>query len=305
MGYGRLVKLAFGDIEIKCSSTDRVVFPDAGVTKGDVIEYYQNIGEVMLRETGRRPVTLERFNKGITGDGYFQKHIPKYFPGWIERVTVQATKKVTHAVCTKVADLVYMANQNSLTFHIPTCRSDRLDAPDRIIFDLDPPPDRFDLVVEAAHQIRALWDELGLTAFCKTTGSKGLHVVAPLDGSAGYSEVNRFASACAELLAARHPDTLTTEFYKKDRGERLYLDTARNHTASTAAAPYSLRARPGAPVSAPVAWDEVGGDLAPDGITLGSIRSRIDEIGDLWADLDERATPLGPALERLEAAAAD
>ena len=294
------MKLELGGIEIACSSTDRVVFPEAGLTKGDVIRYYLDIGPLMLPELEGRPVTLERFNKGIAGEGYFQKHVPKYFPKWIERVTVRGKKTVTHAVCNKLADLVYMANQNALTFHVPTCRIDQLDRPDRLIFDLDPPPGRFDLAIEAARAVRELCAELGLAGFCKTTGSKGLHVVAPLDRSADYGQVYRFTERFCEVLASRHPDRFTTEFYKKDRGERLYLDAARNHAGATAVAAYSVRARPGAPISTPIAWDELGDDLRPDAIGIPEIRSRIEEVGDLWADLPASAAPLGPAMEALE-----
>lgn len=293
------MKIAFGELEVSLSSTDRVVFPDLGITKGDVIQYYRDLGPLILPELGHRPLTLERFNKGITGPGYFQKHIPKYFPRWIERVTVPGKTEVTHAVCTKLADLVYMANQNTLTFHVPTCRSDELDRPDRLIFDLDPPPGRFDLVIAAAGSVRALCEELELPAYCKTTGSKGLHVVIPLDGSADYGQAHRFAADCSELLASRHPDRFTTEFYKKDRGGRLYLDADRNHAGATAVAPYALRARPGAPIAAPLRWDEVGPELRPDGIGLPQIRERVDRLGDPWADLSAGAAPLGPTIDRL------
>jgi bifunctional non-homologous end joining protein LigD len=299
------MRFEFGDIEVKCSSTDRVVFADLGLTKGDVIEYYESVSELILAELAGRPITFERFNKGIGGEGYFQKHVPKYFPTWIDRVTVKGSKKkVTHAVCNKPADLIYMANQNALTFHVPTATVADLDAPDRLIFDLDPPPDRFDLVIEAARITRALFAELGLPAFCKTTGSKGLHVIAPLDRSASYAEVHALARGCAELLAGRHPDILTTEFYKKDRGDRLYLDAERNHAGATAVAAYTIRARPGAPVSMPISWDELDDpDLRPDGFAIPGVEARLDRVGDLWADLAGTAAPAGSAAEKLAALA--
>ena len=294
------MKYTFGDIEVKCSSTDRVVFPEIGLTKGDVIEYYEEISELILPELEGRPITVERYNKGLAGGGYFQKHIPKYYPKWIDRAQVRGKKTVNHAMCNKLADLVYMANQNSLTFHVPTAKADDLNAPDRLIFDLDPPPGRFDLVIEAARITRDLFAELGLPAYCKTTGSKGLHVVAPLDRSAPYREVHKLARQCATLLAKRHPDTLTTEFYKKDRGERLYLDAERNHGGATAVAAYTIRGRSNAPISVPIRWQELDDpELSPDGIGVLQIEERLDQVGDLWADFAESAVALEPAIDAM------
>lgn len=295
------MKYELGELEIKCSSTDRVVFPDIGLTKGDVIEYYEEVSELLLPELAGRPITFERYNKGIGGEGYFQKHAPKYFPAWIDRITVSGAKrKVTHAICNKLADLIYMANQNALTLHIPTATVDDLDAPDRLIFDLDPPPGRFDLVIEAAKITRDLFAELGLPAYCKTTGSKGLHVIAPLDRSASYSQVHELARNCAGLLAERHSEILTCEFYKKDRGERLYLDAERNHGGATAVAAYTIRARPGAPVSMPITWDELDDpSLRPDGFGVPAVPERLEQVGDLWADFAASAVPLEPAAEIL------
>lgn len=297
------MRYEFGDIEVKCSSTERVVFPDLGLTKGDVIEYYEEQSELLLRELAGRPLTIERFNKGITGEGYFQKHVPKYFPKWMDRVTVKGAKRaVTHVICNKLPDLIYLANQNAVTFHIPTVTVDDLGAPDRLIVDLDPPPGRFDLVVAAARIVRELFEELGLPAYCKTTGSKGLHVVAPLDRSGRYAEVHQLARGCAELLAGRHPDILTCEFYKKDRGERLYLDAERNHGGATAVSAYTVRARPGAPVSMPIRWDELDDpELRPDGFGVPDVAARLDAVGDLWEGFADSAVPVGPATDRLAA----
>lgn len=290
-----------GDRVIAISSSDRVVFPESGITKGDVVRYYRDVADLLVRELRDRPLTLERFNKGIGGEGYFQKHAPKYFPAWIERTEVAGRKPVIHAVCNTAADLVYMANQNALTFHIPTARIDQPAAPDRIIIDLDPPPGRFDLVVWAARRVGELLDELALPRFLKTTGSKGLHVVVPLDRSASYGAVYRFASRLARLLCARHPDRLTTEFYKKDRAGRLFVDIDRNHFGATAVAAYSVRAREGAPVAFPITWDELDDpELRSDGVGIRELPSRLAAVGDLWGDLETYSVALAPVASRLE-----
>lgn len=297
------MKLRFGDRVVACSSTDRVVFPEAGLTKGDVIAYYRDYAELILPELRGRPLTLERFNRGIDGEGYYQKHAPKYFPDWIERAEVRGKKTVLHPVAGDAASLVYLANQNTLTFHVPIARIDRPDHPDRLVFDLDPPPGRFDLARAAARAVGDLLAELELPARLKTTGSKGLHVVVPLDRSASYAEVYSFAEGCARLLAARHPERFTTEFYKKDRGERLYLDADRNHPGATAVAAYSLRARPGAPIAIPIGWSELDDDgLRPDRIGLRDIEARLAEVGDLWTGIEAEAeaTALAPARELLD-----
>jgi bifunctional non-homologous end joining protein LigD len=295
-----MMEIRIDDRVIRCSSTDRIVFPDVGLTKGDVIGYYRDVAALMVPELLDRPLTFERFNKGIAGEGYYQKHAPKYFPDWIERVEVKGKTPVRHALCNEPAALVYLANQNALTFHVPTVRRPRLDRPDRIVFDLDPPEGRFDLARAAARAVGDLMAELELPTRIKTTGSKGLHVVVPLAPEASYDEVYRFAVDGAALLARRHPDRFTTEFYKKDRAGRLYLDADRNHAGATAVAPYSIRARPGAPVSLPIRWSELDdAELRPDGTGVRELPRRLDAVGDLWADLDAEAAALGPARERL------
>ena len=290
----------FGDITVTTSSEDRVVFPDAGLTKGDVIAYYHDVGELIVRELRGRALTVERFNKGIAGGGYYQKHAPKYFPAWIQRTVVRGKKPVEHAVCNTVADLVYIANQNALTFHVPIARADQSGHPDRLIFDLDPPPGRFDLVRQAAHATRELLESLELPCFLKTTGSKGVHVVVPLDGSASNREVSRFTDECADQLCARFPDLLTREFYKADRGERLLLDVGRNHGGATTVAAYSVRARPNAPVSLPITWEELDSpELRPDGVGIRQLRSRLDRVGDLWGELEAASCSLEGARQML------
>lgn len=280
----------FGDHTVALSNTDRVVFPEVGITKGDVIEYYRDVAAVMVPELRGRPLTIERYTKGLAGGGFFQKHAQKHFPPWIERVTLGGKTLVTYPLCNSQAALVYFANQGALAFHIWTSREDNATNPDLIVFDLDPPAGGFDLVRKVAKLLHASLSKIGLTAFVKTTGSKGLHVVAPLDDDDDYDDVSTLCHELARELCARHPDLLTTEFYKKDRHGRLFFDTMRNAPGATFVAPYSLRGRPTAPVSTPIEWDELDDPaLRADTFTLRTIRDRLATVGDPWRTL--RNTP--------------
>ncbi|CAN5917087.1 non-homologous end-joining DNA ligase [soil metagenome] len=295
------MEYVFGDIMIACTNTDRVVFPD-GITKGDVIAYYAAVADVMIPELRDRPLTIERFTKGIDKGGFYQKHAQKHYPAWIERITLGSKTKVAYPLCDSPAALVYFANQGGFVFHVWTSRKQAPAYPDELVFDLDPPDGGFAMVLETARILHDLFDELGLPAFVKTTGSKGLHVVTPLDGRATFEEVGALSAAIAGLICARHPALLTTEFYKKDRKGRLYLDIARNRFGATVVAPYSLRGRPGAPVSAPIEWSELDA-ITPDGIRIGDVRARLDRIGDPWSTLRARTGSVTAAAKALHALA--
>ncbi len=262
------------------------MFPDDGITKGDVIAYYGDVADVILPELRRRALTIERFTKSIAEGGFMMKHAQKHYPPWIDRVELGGKTKVTYPVCDSRAALIYFANQGTITLHVWTSRCDTPLRPDEVVFDLDPPDDGFELVRRVARLLHDVLDQIGLPAFVKTSGSKGLHVIAPLDGADGYDEVGALGNEIAALLCARHPDLVTTEFYKKDRKGRLFLDIMRNAPGATLAAPYSLRPRPGAPVSAPIEWRDVDDPaLAPDGIRLRDLRARLDARGDPWGAL--------------------
>lgn len=292
----------FGDITVACTNTDRVVFPDAGITKGDVIAYYASVASVMLPELRDRPLTIERFTKGIDKGGFYQKHAQKHYPPWIRRVELGTKTRVDYPVCDSPAALVYFANQGGFVFHVWTSRTEAPGSPDEIVFDLDPPDGGFALAQQTARILHDLFDQLGLPAFVKTTGSKGLHVIAPLDGRATFDEVHALCAAISGWLGARHPALVTTEFYKKDRKGRLFLDTLRNALGATVVAPYSLRGRPGAPVSAPIAWSELEA-ITPDGIRLRDIGPRLDRLGDPWASLRARLGSVSAAATALLALA--
>lgn len=248
---------------------DKVLFPGDGITKADLAAYYRTVAGVMLPHLRGRPLMLERHPDGTRGPAFMQKDVPDHFPDWIHRARLpKQGGTVTYAVCDDTATLLYLAGQACVTPHRFLSRADRPDHPDRLVFDLDPSGDAssgdaFTVVREAAHGLRELLDELELPSLLMTTGSRGLHVVIPLDRRAPFDDVRSFAQAAAGVLAARDPDRLTTEPRKKDRRGRLYLDVQRNAYAQTAVAPYAVRALPGAPVAAPLAW----ADLDDPGLT--------------------------------------
>jgi len=298
------VEWEFEDATVKLTNTDRVMFPDCGITKKQVLEYYRDIAEYALPEMRDRALSIERFTKGIDVGGFFQKHWQKHYPDWIRSAELGVKTIVRYPICDNQAALVYFANQGGIAMHIWTSRVETVDYPDLLVFDLDPPDGRFDLVRFAALEIKELCESIDLPTFVKTTGSKGLHVVVPLDGRALFGEAMAFAQRIAKVLCARHPDKLTQEFYKKDRKGRLYFDVMRNGLGSTIIAPYSLRGRPGAPISAPIEWEEVEDEgLKANGFTLKNIRKRLKLVGDPWSNLRHQVGSIDDAdalLSRLE-----
>jgi bifunctional non-homologous end joining protein LigD len=282
----------------------KMLFPDDGITKGQLVDYYRRIADRMLPHVRARPLHMQRFPDGIGRIEIQQKRIPDSYPAWISRVVVRRRggETLTHAVIDNTATLVYIANQNCITPHVWPSRLDRIDFPDRLIFDLDPSDDNFDLVRATARAVRDLLERLGLTAFVKTTGSRGLHVVTPLDAQSDFGDVQEFARQVALVLVTMDPDRLTVEFQKAKRKGRLFIDTARNGYAQTAVAPYAVRARPGAPIAMPIPWKEVDSpSLQPDSYTMRNVFRRITRRRDPWTDMDRVAGSLRAARDRLRA----
>ncbi|MDX1609537.1 MAG: non-homologous end-joining DNA ligase [Halofilum sp. (in: g-proteobacteria)] len=301
-----MTRIRIGGHEIELKNRDKVLFPDAGITKGDVIEYYRDVAELMLPHLRARPLTLQRFPDGIGKDGFYQQERSDYFPGWLGGVRLERAggkgDSVHHIVCNDEASLVYLANQGTIALHGWLAVAERPHHPDRIVFDLDPPGDDFDPVRDAARQVADLMREIGLTPYPMTTGSRGVHVVAPLDGGSGFDAVRALARDMAERLAEAHPRALTTAQRKDQRRGRLYLDVMRNAYGQTAVQPYSLRARPGAPVATPLAWEELGRrELGPRSYDLGNLRRRLAQKEDPWADMGRHRVSAARARERLDA----
>jgi bifunctional non-homologous end joining protein LigD len=281
---------------------EKVLFPDDGITKGELAAYYEAIAPVMLPHLRARPVTMERYPRGIGAQSFWQKDVSKGFPEWLERVEVpKKGGTVHHLLVRDTRSLLWLANQNTITPHVWTSRAPDLYHPDICVFDLDPSIEAPDVLRAAALALRDLLKALGLPSWVKTSGSKGFHIVIPLDGKAGFGDVSRFAHAVGTVLVKRDPEHLTQEFSKADRGERILVDTGRNGYSATFAAAYAVRAKSGAPVSAPCTWEEVErGDVGPRTFTLRTMAGRIAKVGDLWADMRRRGRSLRSATERLK-----
>ena len=280
---------------------EKVMFPDDGVTKGDLAAYYETVAPVMLPHIKSRPVTMERYPAGIGKKGFWQKDVSKGFPAWLERVEVpKKDGTVHHPLITDTRSLLWIANQNTITPHVWTSRSPDLMHPDIGVFDLDPSHDNPEILRAAAVALRELLDELGLPSWIKTSGSKGFHIVTSLDGKTPMHEAAGFAHGVARLLVKRYPNELTLEFHKRDRGGKILVDTGRNDYSATFAAAYAVRAKPGAPVSAPCTWDEViRGEVGPATFTLRNMPARIEKVGDVWADLRKKKRSLTRSIAKL------
>ncbi|MEU5153137.1 non-homologous end-joining DNA ligase [Glycomyces sp. NPDC021274] len=286
--------------DLKLSKVEKELFPDDHVSKGDMVGHYRAVAAAMLPHLADRPLTLRRFPDGIGAGGFFQKHASDYFPDWIRTETMHAEEgTVDYVVCADEASLVYLANQAAIEFHVWLSTVDKPDHPDRLVIDLDPPEGTAVATLrEVARRARDLYAEVGLTPFVQATGGRGFHVAAPLDRSADFDTVREFAADLADRLAAADPDRLTTAQRKAQRGDRIFLDTNRNAYGQTFVCPYSLRARPGAPVATPLDWGELG-RATPNGQSPASMRRRLARKTDPWADIDAHAASAHDARERL------
>ena len=276
--------------QVKLSNPDKVLFPDDGITKADLAAYYEAAAPAMVRHTRDRPMNLWRWNNGIDKDVVVQQAIPKGAPDWVSTVEVPRRRggNVVHAMANDADTLRWIAQLNCITPHVWTSRADRLDRPDRMIFDLDPPDEGadFEHIREGALAMGELLRELGREPYAMTSGSRGIHVVAPLRRTQVHDVVREHTREIAEELASRHPDRLTTEWRKNKREGRILIDTARNTYAQTTVAPYAVRAKPGAPVAAPLRWEELEDPgLRANSHTVASIPARLEQSGDPWEGL--------------------
>ena len=272
---------------MKITHPEKVLFPDDGITKGEMCAYYEMIAPYMLPHLVGRPVTMERFHKGIGEKGFFQKNVVKGFPAWLERVEVgKKDGSVHHPVIRDAEGLAWLANQNCITPHVWTSRAPDVEKPDICIIDLDPGDEDVARLRRATLLLRDALAERGLRSWVKTSGSKGYHIAVPLDAKASYGAVARFAHRFGTEMCQRDPENLTQEFYKVDRGGRILVDTGRNEYSATFAAAYAVRPKPGAPISAPCTWAELeSGFAAPRSFTLRTMADRLRDVGDVWQDL--------------------
>jgi len=298
---GELIRVDGHDVKI--TRPDKILFPEDGITKQELIDYYHRIAPWILPHLEGRPLAMERYPDGIDKAGFFHKAAPSYYPGWIKTVTIKKKTggTVRHVVCDDAATLVYLANQACVTPHIWLSRTDKLDYPDQMVFDLDPSEDNFEPVKATAQSFKELLEQLGLPAYLKTTGSRGLHVAVPLKRTESFDSVRAFARELAKVVVSHEPGQRTLEQRKNMRRGRLFVDTNRNAYAQTVAPAYAVRARRGAPVSVPLDWSELRRkNLRPDGVTIRSVFDRLAEVGDSWADFWRRGASLNQARQKLE-----
>ncbi len=286
---------------VRIGNPDKVLFPADGITKADLANYYHRVAGVMLAHVEGRPLTMQRFPDGIDADGFFHKDTPDHFPDWIRTRTVpKEGGEIDHVVADDAATLVFLADQACITPHVWLSRADRLDHPDRMVFDLDPPEGSGpDPIRAAARRVRHLLEGIGLACFVMTTGSSGYHVVAPLDRSSPFDDVRDLAHRCALVLADRFEDDLTVSQRKDRRGDRVYLDYLRNAYGQTTVAPYAVRALTGAPVATPIEWRELG-STEPRSYTMSNLLRRLGQRSDPWSAISEHAGSASDAARRLD-----
>jgi bifunctional non-homologous end joining protein LigD len=290
--------------QVKLSSADRVLFPDDGITKGDLFEYYAAVAPALVPHLRNRPFTMKRFRGGITDPGFFQKQAPKGMPSWIPTRRYRTFRRegrsrlVDFPLVNSREALLWMVQMHCIDMNAWYSRVDRPHRPDFVLFDLDPPDDDFAASVRVALLIRDALAELDLEGFPKTSGAGGMHVLVPIARRYGYDDTYEFAERLSRLLEDRHPDLMTTEWLKKKR-RGVLVDHRQNAWGKTIASVYSVRPKPGAPVSTPLRWEELDDGLDFRAFTMDAARERLERDGDLFAPVLETRQTLGPALREL------
>ncbi|WP_118915018.1 non-homologous end-joining DNA ligase [Mycobacterium shigaense] len=288
-------------IDVEITHPDRVLFPKDGITKQDLVDYYAAAADAMLPQLRDRPISVQRFPRGIGEKGFVQQDFAEVLPDWMAGVEV--TKEggtLVHPLVECPEALRWLTNQGCITLHVWQSRRDRLHHPDRLVFDLDPPDRDFAVVRATARATAAVLDDLGLACYVQTTGSRGLHVVTPLRADTDFDTIRQFARDIAEVVVADDPGHRTLEARKGNRGGRVYLDIMRNAYAQTAVAPYSVRARARAPVATPLEWDELDTrGLRPDRFTIRDIPKRLAEQRDPWREMYRHARSLNEPIKRI------
>jgi bifunctional non-homologous end joining protein LigD len=279
-----------GDREVRLTNLDKVLFPDDGITKREIVEYVIACAERLLAGLRDRPLSMERRPDGLAGEGFFHKHVPSHFPDWVRTVSTPTSKgPMEQVVVDDLPTLVLVTNFGCLTPHVPITTCTDPFHPDQLVVDLDPSTEDDGVMREAGHQVRAVLEELGLPSFPRWSGSRGLHVVVPLDRSAPQDRVASVGDQVAAALVERHPDRFTLAFKKADRGDRIYVDVGRNHPGATVVASWAVRARPGAPVAMPLRWEEVDG-TGPRSFTIRNAPERLS--ADPWEGFDQARVAL-------------
>jgi bifunctional non-homologous end joining protein LigD len=295
---------------VNLTSPDRVLYPDDGVTKGDVFEYYRQVGPVIVPHLKDRPFTMKRYPHGITGEAFFQKQAPRGMPDWIPTRQFRTwpreggSRLVDFPLMNSPEAVLWMVQMNCVDMNAWYSRVDKPERPDFVLFDLDPPDGGFELAIEVAHLIRELLDELELPGYVKTSGADGIHVVSPITRRSTFEQTYAFAEVASRLLEQRHAGKVTTEWLKKKR-QGVLVDHRQNGHGKTIASVYSVRPKPGAPVSTPLPWDELKPGIRPRDFGMEVALQRIEQHGDLFAPVLEDPRPLAPAAAKLQRLTSD
>src|SRR5579859_2658138 len=285
--------------EIAITSARKVFFPERGETKLDLVRYYQSVEEPLMRAMGGRPVLLQRFPNGAGGSSFFQKRVPDNRPDWLETTIVETPNGTTSRalVAADLAHVLWAVNIACLGFHVWPTRAADPEHADELRIDLDPTPGvTFPMVQEAAQEVRAFLDEVGVSGRPKTTGNRGIHVYVRLEPRWNSYEVRSAAVAAARELERRRPDLITAAWWKEERGRRVFVDFNQNAPHKTIFGAWSVRARPGAQVSTPFSWEELD-DIEPDRLTIATVPDRVEQRGDPWATMLDNPQSLDPLLE--------
>lgn len=292
-----------GRHKIEITHADKIYFPDAGITKEEVVKYYNDIADHILPHMKERAVTMHRFPDGINGQDFYQHKASDYFPDWIDTKELKKKEggKIEHVICNNRASLIYLVNQGCIVPHVWLSRVNKPDYPDKMLFDLDPPENNFSLVKEAALKLKEKFEEnLDVPAFVMSTGSKGIHVVVPLDGNSNFDTVREIAQKVAQKLADENSESLTVEVRKNKRKGRLYLDTTRNAYSQTSVTPYAVRALENAPVAYPMDWEEIRKKkFDPHAYTMKTIFKRLSQKQDPWDNFFKKKIDSKKLLKRV------
>ncbi|MBV8983510.1 MAG: non-homologous end-joining DNA ligase [Acidimicrobiia bacterium] len=285
--------------ELVISHPEKVFFDERGDTKLDLVRYYQSVEGPLLAAMGGRPVLMQRFPNGASGSSFFQKRVPDSRPDWLETTIVSTPNGTTSRalVAADLAHILWAVNMGCLGFHVWPSEADDPEHANELRIDLDPQPGvTFPMVREAAREVRALFDEVGITGMPKTTGNRGIHVYVRLLPQWTSYDVRAAAVAVARELERRRPDLITAAWWKEERGTRVFVDFNQNAPHKTVFGAWSVRARPGAQVSTPFSWDELD-DIEPDPLTIGTVPARVEQAGDPWAPMTDNPQSLEPLLE--------
>ena len=290
--------------EVSLSNLDKVLFPDVGITKGEVVRHHLDLADRLLPHLRDRYLVLRRYPDGIDHDGFFQKQAPDHLPDWIRtaRIDKREGGSTDHIVCDDAATLAVVANLGTIELHTLLAPVGRPSHPDRLIIDLDPSTEDLSPVVEGARALRRLLRSLDVRATVSSTGSRGVHVHVLLDGEATFDDTRELAGRLADAVVDAHPDRFTTAHRKADRGDRLFLDVLRNGYGQHAVVPFSLRARPGAPVSVPLRWSEAtSSSFDPRHTTLRTVQRRLAaQRSDPWTGRERHRYSVASLHDRLD-----